>query len=323
MNMLITFDKAYGIMIGMALGDALGAPFEFHKSQKLSNYTGKLDLPSRRYLMYKGCFKYQVGQITDDTEMALCIINSLIKNNGKYCEDDTIMNYLEWANSKNNYSMGKNTKKLFKGIKTIKGYRKRIEKSELYQTTQSNGSLMRCPILALCSREDFVKDCKITNASEVNEEVHHIYYDLMRLVLNGRVKKDIKLYLEDLLLDEFPEIEIAIKEAIDFIERDITVNKSWVVHGIYCTIVGLLHFDNYKTAIDWIIKQGGDTDTNACIAGGFLGAYYGFNELEKVEKENIKILLECDTTQGEFPRHEKYTLVGIKDKIKTLVGFMK
>lgn len=35
-----------------------------------------------------------------------------------------------------------------------------------------------------------------------------------------------------------------------------------------------------------IIKRGGDTDTNACIVGGLLGAACGFNNLPKeIKKE--------------------------------------
>jgi ADP-ribosylglycohydrolase len=28
-----------------------------------------------------------------------------------------------------------------------------------------------------------------------------------------------------------------------------------------------------------LLKKGGDTDTNCCITGGLLGAYYGFDKL--------------------------------------------
>lgn len=37
----------------------------------------------------------------------------------------------------------------------------------------------------------------------------------------------------------------------------------------------------YKNSLRFVIKQGGDTDTNACIMGGFMGAITGFNKLPK------------------------------------------
>ena len=37
----------------------------------------------------------------------------------------------------------------------------------------------------------------------------------------------------------------------------------------------------YEKAIRQIIKEGGDTDTNACIAGGMIGALVGVKRLNK------------------------------------------
>ena len=35
----------------------------------------------------------------------------------------------------------------------------------------------------------------------------------------------------------------------------------------------------YKKWIEWVISRAGDTDTNAAIAGGLIGAIIGFTEL--------------------------------------------
>lgn len=58
--------------------------------------------------------------------MTLVIINSLIKNEG-YLKNDIIKGYLKWATDKKKFFLGR---KLFQGIKTIKGYEKRFEKLE-------------------------------------------------------------------------------------------------------------------------------------------------------------------------------------------------
>ena len=44
----------------------------------------------------------------------------------------------------------------------------------------------------------------------------------------------------------------------------------------------------YQSMIN-IIKRGGDTDTNACIAGALLGAYYGSKNIPERWKKQIKI----------------------------------
>ena len=39
------------------------------------------------------------------------------------------------------------------------------------------------------------------------------------------------------------------------------------------------NFDIYSESIRQIIQQGGDTDTNACIAGGMIGALVGIKQI--------------------------------------------
>jgi len=52
----------------------------------------------------------------------------------------------------------------------------------------------------------------------------------------------------------------------------VRVALSYAVHH-------LITSKSFKESIQIIISAKGDTDTNACIMGGLLGAYYGYNEL--------------------------------------------
>jgi ADP-ribosylglycohydrolase len=46
-------------------------------------------------------------------------------------------------------------------------------------------------------------------------------------------------------------------------------------YAIYYFVVG----NSYKESLTQVLRLKGDTDTNACIAGGLFGAYYGYNKL--------------------------------------------
>lgn len=48
------------------------------------------------------------------------------------------------------------------------------------------------------------------------------------------------------------------------------------------------------------------SDTNGAIAGGLLGAYYGYKNLYKEQKDNINVMINCTTLGGNKPRPEKY-----------------
>ena len=86
-------DKARGMLVGLAVGDALGAPVEF------------LPEPSDIYIKEMGekiehfheNYRAPKGVWTDDTEMALCIADSLLVNEG-YDSYDIMQRFTNWAN---------------------------------------------------------------------------------------------------------------------------------------------------------------------------------------------------------------------------------
>ena len=60
----------------------------------------------------------------------------------------------------------------------------------------------------------------------------------------------------------------------------------------------LLLGSDYQSAIAETLRGGGDTDTNACIVGGLIGAAVGV-ELPRVMRDAV---LNCDTSKGQHPR---------------------
>lgn len=117
-------DKIKGMFISAFLGDALGAPHEFYCNRKVK-YTGKLEHVPFRTSRFQGKQMLSIGQVTDDSEMTLTLLQQIL--DGKYDKQKVVLSYLEWANS-GLWAMGRNTRELFKGIKTFKGYTKRYEK---------------------------------------------------------------------------------------------------------------------------------------------------------------------------------------------------
>ena len=87
-------------------------------------------------------------------------------------------------------------------------------------------------------------------------------------------------------------------------------NKGWVLNALYCGFYALnMRNTGYNTRIEWVIRKGGDTDTNGAIAGALLGAHVGYKELcyEHPTDDNIKTILSCDTETGELARPYKYS----------------
>lgn len=307
-------DKIKGLLVFAGLGDALGSYTEMRTQTAV--YNGELQ-KARFFNRYNPDPKYtQLGQITDDTELMLILAQHLVKY-GKYVKEPMVMNYLQWANHKTTWAMGRNTRDLFKGVKTYNGYKKRRLKAT--ENHQSNGALMRSAILALLPENNALEDCKITNPNFVCINVNKIYLHMIRMAFNNKDKTIIiNETLEIVKQIDHPDITKAFSDGVKNNQRDITFNKGWVVHGLYCAVYSLVNFTDYKSAIDSIINMGGDTDTNACIAGALLGAYYGFNQLYKLNKKQVDIVVACDTSLGDYHRPDEYTFKNIDNIIVQL-----
>ncbi|KAJ3338537.1 hypothetical protein HDU83_008035 [Entophlyctis luteolus] len=107
------FSKALGCLIGLVVGDTVGAPMEFLPASEIPNknhyVTTKQKSPQtfswfnqstnvRRGLFYTGpnnVFFLKEGQWTDDSSMALCLADSLIFN-GAYDGVDVRFRFLYW-----------------------------------------------------------------------------------------------------------------------------------------------------------------------------------------------------------------------------------
>lgn len=304
-------DNLAGCLMGLAVGDALGAPHEF-QAQRSNQYTGKLYLAARFKFQYAD-WTNQVGQYTDDTEMTLYSLRSIIEQ-GQYDRDSILNNYMKLANDSR--GMGKNTRELFKGVKTIKGYAKRwaakFENTAESTWTQSNGSLMRCSLLSFLNdnHQAVITDCKLSNPSEINISSNLAYCKAIKMCAT-------KLYTKDQVLEHVLNMELhesvlqTIKEATQpnnptrndnsAIIRDLTGNtKGWVLNALYCAFYGWYQFDTYQQAIDTIIKFGGDTDTNAAIAGALIGATIGYDQMMKEDRTayNINIIRNLDLSNN-------------------------
>lgn len=139
-------DKARGMFVGLAIGDALGAPVEF------------LPEPSDLYIKEMGeiiehyhtnC-RVPEGVWTDDTEMALCLADSLLACRG-YDSYDIMMKFVAWCD--NGYRTYDNKPAVDVGNQTMRAiddFKKYpiVYRGEPKTESAGNGAIMRlAPII--------------------------------------------------------------------------------------------------------------------------------------------------------------------------------
>ena len=82
-------NRLKGSMLGLAIGDAMGAPVEFCRRGSF--------VPVTEYRS-GGKFRLRAGEWTDDTAMALCLAQSLIDSDG-FDPKDQLDKYLRWIDA--------------------------------------------------------------------------------------------------------------------------------------------------------------------------------------------------------------------------------
>lgn len=190
-------DSALGMLFGNALGDASGAPFEFHRNLKKVSWDGRFTVPlvmSGRY----GVRAAAPGAITDDFQMTLLALKSLVKNNLKFVPADAAKSYIKWA-SEHPGGIGVNTRALFQHPplkdqdRTYQKYLKvhRERHSDKSALSQSNGTLMRASAFAVLpdigdAVAACVKDCAISNDNITSKLASVIYVAYLYRLLHQK-----------------------------------------------------------------------------------------------------------------------------------------
>ena len=95
------FNRAMGSMLGMAVGDSLGHPFEFLPVQDRP-LGPHFDLKSFEFIGASNTFQLKRGQWTDDAAMGLCMADSLILKRGFDGGDMRVRFWCWWNRGYNN-----------------------------------------------------------------------------------------------------------------------------------------------------------------------------------------------------------------------------
>ncbi len=258
-------DRLRGCLLGLMCGDALGGPIEFHSLPDIRRH-----YPHGVRDMVPGWGMTRdraVGDITDDSEMAISLLRSLVRC-GRYEPDDARESYRDWLG----------THPADVGTTTIYGLA-----GECLADSQANGALMRIAPLAIFAA--LTPACDWKAAADADAGLTHIH---------PRCRHANVIYIESLLLALRGEGPAAIHEAAlrraeelhdDSLvarlqaavneEPDYEYKCGWVEVAFQATYYWLLHAEDYPSAICAIVNRLGDPDTNAAIAGALLGVRYG------------------------------------------------
>lgn len=289
-------DRAAGVLVALAAGDALGAGYEFGAP-----------LPDSAEVTMKGGgpFGFAPAEWTDDTSMAIPIARALLESaSGAGSSSPAALTmvvraWTAWASEAKD--VGAQTSSVIaaaRRLATADGRSKvhaadfTVAAADFHARTgrsAGNGSLMRTAPLALAYLDREPADLlaaagvmsALTHADPDAQEACGLWCVAIRsAVLTGRL--DVRVGLPLLPAGRASVWLSRIETTERSRPRDFT-NNGWVVEafqGAWCAIhyAGLSASGpaHLRAALEEAVRGGRDTDTVAAIAGGLLGAAYGY-----------------------------------------------
>jgi ADP-ribosyl-[dinitrogen reductase] hydrolase len=297
-------DRFRGSLFGLAVGDCMGVPAEFHAPGQFSPI---------REMTGGGYFHLQKGEWTDDTSMALCLAESLIMCSG-FDAKDQIDRYVRWYKKGHNSSKGVcfdigNTVRqaLDTYLDTGEPY-----SGSLDPHSAGNGSLMRLAPVPLIWSFDLKKavwwageSSKTTHQAIEAVEACRLYGGLLAAAVQGYTKDELLSHqliehIEGCDGNPFSKNMAEVAEGSYKRKAPPEIKGSgYVVRSIEAALWAFYQTEDFSDGLLLAVNLGDDADTTGAIYGQLAGAFYGVDAIPGhwrealVGKERIGMLADA------------------------------
>jgi ADP-ribosylglycohydrolase len=283
------FDIIKGVFYGQAIGDALGLGTEFLDKNQIAEYYPNGLSEYSQIVQDKHRSRWKIGDWTDDTDQFLCICNSIIKS-GEVNEIEFAEELYKWFKDVP-MGIGQNVYKVVSLPQfTLYPYKA----AELIwklskQNNASNGAIMRTSILGTYEFWDYNK---VAHNTEKIAKVTH--WDsrcvgscvVLTLIISNMLSESKLLSFEELcqIADRYdnriqPFIEKSYTLPIEDLNLDETNSIGYTLKAMSAGLWSYFNAENFEGGLLKVINEGGDADTNACVAGSVLGAKFGYKSI--------------------------------------------
>ena len=274
-------DRAAGVLLGLACGDALGRPVEFRPASSIAKRRGTVD-----EMLGHGTHGKPAGTITDDAELALRIARSLAER-GAFDGADVAERFVEWYES-GPFDIGMMTADALREIQggtpwTEAG--RRVWEDRPEGSNAGNGSVMRCAPHAVAFAEDLDDLVEVSRqSSAITHADPRCTYGcaLLNCTLANllRNREDPLRRAIDRLRDDAPaELIEAAEDVLDDPDGLDLQTTGYVVHTLQTALHDGLHADSARDGSVTAVNRGGDTDTVGAVTGAVVGARFGASAL--------------------------------------------
>jgi len=282
------YEQMLGALYGHAYGDASGGRLEFR------GVPSEREIKKAMALLGGGVFHLNPGQITDDGELTLQVFRALydyfVENESPELDELFFQRFKEWFDS-HPFDVGQTTRNAFQDATTRFAMLENV--TMLNINSESNGALMRSvphAIFAYAMNLDedqlydlVVMDVQLTHVKQCVIHLVYAYSIIILYILQGKDNSQI--------FDRLTEIanqldDLKLSTMLDNYNTcfDVTKNIGWDKHAFSLVLYCLFNNYSFEHSIEYTLSLGGDTDTNAAIVGGVMGAKYGVQAIPFIDK---------------------------------------
>lgn len=310
-------NKIKGAIYGIAVGDAMGAPWEGWRPKMIFD----------KFAVIKDMMQFDqawaLGEFTDDTWLTLATARAY--DDGQFNPQKAGESMVIWQRA-----IGKGIGRLTNAALSNLGSgrcdiytagKKALASHTITNRGASNGSLMKCISTGLVhtsERKDF-----IIKESTILSEITHadpkcvascVGYNIVAAgLLEGRPLTVLLREAQETTKDISEETS----EVFDYVANgessrfnpDVMQGIGYVLRALDRALIAVRDAVSFEDEMIKVINEGGDTDTNAAIAGGLLGVRFGFDEiperwveplLEKDELDDAIGIIETYRSKDDF-----------------------
>ena len=281
-----------GSLLGLAVGDALGAPVEFEPRGSFAPITG---------FRGGGPFNLRAGDWTDDTSLALCLAESLVEQHG-FDPRDQAERYVRWwkeghlSCTGNCFDVGNTTKaSLQRFMDTGNPY-----SGPTNPETGSNGSLMRLspvplfyhtrPQLAveysgLSSKTTHGALAAIDSCRYLGALIVGALKGVKReALLTGRYEPAAGMWSRNPLTSE---VDSVAGGSFKRSEPPVIKAQGTAVKTLEAALWAFSKSRSFEEGCLLAVNLGDDSDTVGAVYGQFAGAYYGVDSIPSIWRNEL------------------------------------
>ena len=269
-------DRCQGCLVGLAVGDALGGPLEFMSADEIvARYGGLV-----REMVGGGWLHLRPGEVTDDTQMTLCITESIVERR-TFDMADVAQRFVNWYDGQPK-DIGNITRLALAALKRGVPWQEagRIAHQQTGGRSAGNGSVMRCAPLALYRWRDYrqliadsVASSRVTHWDDLACYGAAALNLVIAELLQGRRQGALGTAIQ-MLRGVAPQVTRRLAGVKQRSLADLRPT-GFVLDALEAAVWCWQHVGSFEEALVAAVNLGGDADTVGAICGALAGADFG------------------------------------------------